>query len=153
MTDRKNSFEKDIDVPHEEQIIIDGVDVSECIFLDIVNERLWCDNVNISAIGKSQCPYVDCFKNPDCYYKQLVRKTAECEELKEYIQANQPTGICETCMAKAILQNDKYRKALEEIEELISDDSFKICPIDDSENCNYFTSRKILDIINKTKEG
>ena len=67
----------------KEQIIIDGVDVSECIFLDIVNERLWCDNVNISAIGKSQCPYVDCFKNPDCYYKQLARKTQECENLKK----------------------------------------------------------------------
>ena len=67
----------------KEQIIIDGVDVSECIFLDIVNERLWCDNVNISAIGKSQCPYVDCFKNPDCYFKQLARKTQEYTELKE----------------------------------------------------------------------
>ena len=73
----------------KEQIIIDGVDVSECIFLDIVNERLWCDNVNISAIGKSQCPYVDCFKNPDCYYKQRARKTQECEALKKRNKDNE----------------------------------------------------------------
>lgn len=74
---------------NKEPILIDGVDVSECIFLDIVNERLWCDNVNISAIGKSQCPYVDCFKNPDCYYKQRARKTQECEALKKRNEDNE----------------------------------------------------------------
>lgn len=67
----------------KEQIMIDGVDVSGCSYLDIVNERIWCDNVNISSVGKSsQCPYVDCLKNPNCHYKQLARKTQECNELK-----------------------------------------------------------------------
>ena len=46
---------------------------------------------------------------------------------------------------------DRYRKALEEIEKLINDDEFIKCPIHDDENCNYGTSRKIHDIINKAK--
>ena len=71
---------------------------------------------------------------------QLRNKEQECEELKEQLQANQPTGICETCMAKAILQNDKYRKALEEIENFTK------------KHCDYWCERnKILDIINKAK--
>lgn len=45
--------------------------------------------------------------------KQLEQKN---EELKEYIQANKPTGICETCTAQTLIQNDKYRKTLKEIE-------------------------------------
>ena len=49
------------------------------------------------------------------------------------------------------LEPSRYRKALEEIEKLINDDAFIRCPIYDDENCNYGTSRKILDIINKAK--
>lgn len=94
----------------KEKIIIDGVDVSECAIYRSSHTRTLC------------CSGIYCKEQQfyNCYFKQLVRKTQECEELKEQLQANQPTGICETCMANAILQNDKYRKALEEIEKVIN---------------------------------
>ena len=77
--------------------------------------------------------YIESLKNK---YNEKVK---ECEKLKEQLQANQPTGICETCMAKAILQNDKYLKALEEIKKVLS-------------HCVMTGAIvKILDIINKAK--
>ncbi len=54
------------------EIIIDGVDVSECEFL--WKEKLpkkVCNNGNLDC---------DCNSNPNCYYKQLKRKTNECEK-------------------------------------------------------------------------
>ena len=70
------------------------------------------------------------------------KKYNKCEELKEYIQANQPTGICETCTAKALLENDKYRQSLKEIEEYL-DAQQKYFDGEDYHN--------LLDIINKAK--
>ena len=145
---------------NKEQIMIDGVDVSECIFLDIVNERPWCDNVNISAIGKSQCPYVDCYKNPDCYYKQLARKTQECEELKDKLAVTQFNleQKCKVLKDVGVVQDksggyqvmdvDRYRKALEEIEE------YCIKEISLTGDLPFRTTvSDILDIINKVKDG
>ena len=64
MTD---NFEKDINVPSKEQIIIDGVDVSECIYLPYCEDRQG-----------------NCGNNPNCYFKQLARKKQEYEELRQY---------------------------------------------------------------------
>lgn len=91
--------------------------------------------------------------NSNCYFKQLARKTQECEQKEKELKElkRQYKLSCLDCEYKNTKTDaDRYRKALEEIEGLISDDEFKICPID-GENCNYFTSRKILDIINKAK--
>lgn len=49
----------------------------------------------------------------ETYYKEFLKLSQECEELKEYIEANKATGICETCTHKALLENDRYRKAFE----------------------------------------
>lgn len=142
----------------KEIIIIDGVDVSECIFLDIVNERIWCDNVNISAIGKSQCPYVDCFKNPDCYYKQLARKTQECEELKKELNGSEKWRVkSESLNEKLDIENTRYRKALEEIEEVINN-ILNSCLGRNTVGCRPAHNVcgdliKIHDIINKAKGG
>ena len=128
---------------NKEQIIIDGVDVSGCVyFIDhepTIEQGTWC-----GAIHKSACKIYskDCKYNNNCYFKQLARKTQECEELKKYIQANQPTGICETCTAKALLENDKYRQSLKEIEEYL-DAQQKYFDGEDYHN--------LLDIINKAK--
>ena len=57
----------------DKQIIIDGVDVSECEFL--WKEKLpkrFCNNGNLDC---------DCNSNPNCDFKQLKRKEQECEEL------------------------------------------------------------------------
>ena len=81
--------------------------------------------------------------------KQLEEKEQEREELKEYIQANKPTGICETCTAQALIQNDKYRKALNEIEKVCLKDTYTFA---DGTQIRYDTLDDILNIIDKVKK-
>lgn len=80
-------------------------------------------------------------------YKQLISKTQECEELKERLERTEDNlkYQCADCMN---VKSDRYRKALEEIEELCK----KILG-----NFHHYsqgsvnTAEKILDIINKAK--
>ena len=61
---------------NNEQIIIDGVDVSECEFYNkVIDEDAYC---NIDEEHLCTCISYD-----NCYYKQLKCKEQECEELKE----------------------------------------------------------------------
>lgn len=60
---------------NKKEIIVHGVDVSECDFL--WKEKLpkkVCNNGNLDC---------NCNSNPNCYFKQRKRKERECEELKE----------------------------------------------------------------------
>lgn len=64
---------------NKKKIIIDGIDVSRCEYA--------CNTI----LGKIACKhpvtkYIYCFNNPNCYFKQLQCKTAECEDLKEIIK-------------------------------------------------------------------
>lgn len=75
----------------------------------------------------------------------VLSSTAEnkIKELKEWREANQPTGICETCTAKSVEDMYKYKQALDEIEKYL-----------DAQQ-KYFDGEdyhKLLDIINKAKE-
>ena len=62
----------------DKEIIIDGVNVAECMHFDKVSYSFgntyycMCDG-NMSDI---------CQENSNCYYKQLKRKEQECEEWK-----------------------------------------------------------------------
>ena len=89
------------------------------------------------------------------YCSRLADKNKECEELKEYIQANKATGICETCTHIALIENDRYRKALEEINGLIQStlDDFEEDSIDQQLEFSKQIGMNILDIINKAKDG
>ena len=73
-----------------EQIMIDGVDVSGCA--DFITEMTVPDSYAFVKL-KNRCfqeckydqtaeqdVYLPCRDNPNCYYKQLQRKTQECEE-------------------------------------------------------------------------
>lgn len=63
------------------EIIIDGVNVSECEFL--WKEKLpkkVCNNGNLDC---------DCNSNPNCYYKQLKRKEQALDEIEKYLDAQQ----------------------------------------------------------------
>lgn len=115
----------------DKEIIVDGVNVAGCV-------RLQDDEISCDLGG-------ECEGWENCYYKQLKRKEQECEELKEQLQANQPTGICETCMATAILQNDKYRKVLKRIEFEATKELENLEPDTDVYGCLF----EILNIINK----
>ena len=63
----------------DKQIIIDGVDVSECIYFKMNNKMPMRRACN-SGIGSPYCEY-----HKDCYYKQLKRLEQENEELKNIL--------------------------------------------------------------------
>ena len=91
-----------------------------------------------------------CVDNPNCYFKQLARKTQECEELKAYAQRqeNQREEYY-----KEFLKKDK---ALEEIENIcVQDRDIKdVCLVStcfESHRVMYDIQEEILNIINKAK--
>ncbi len=140
MTD-KNSVKKEDKNFNEKstcknkQIIIDGVDVSGCEF------SLDCISI-ICELKNGRTDKCNCSDYPHCYFKQLARKTQECEELKEE---------CEDLKEDRYNLNmemyvaNRHRKALEEIEEF--------CATYSNNHDAYETVYKyILDIINKVKE-
>ena len=65
----------------DKQIIIDGVNVNECLFYQTnfeedydVKIKHYCSNWHNSCESDN---------NSNCYFKQLARKELECEELKK----------------------------------------------------------------------
>lgn len=121
MTDKKNNFAKGINVPRKEPIMIDGVDVSGCKYLPYCEDKQG-----------------NCGNNPNCYFKQHKRKEQECEGLENKIKKLRKN------LALEIEINDRYRKTLEEIENVWEND----------EDGDYdFIKFKILRIINKAKDG
>lgn len=61
----------------DKQIIIDGIDVSRCRYYD--DRYGYCDACRDDIDGAS---FTKCLYEDNCYYKQLLRKEQECEELK-----------------------------------------------------------------------
>ena len=101
----------------KEQIIIDemNVIVQECIFW----QEGHCD------CCQSQNKYPHCLDYPNCYFKQLSRKTQECEELKEknaLLESQMAFNLSEM-EAKTLLKElkrldkikDEYREMLENL--------------------------------------
>lgn len=121
--DNENNFAKDINVPHKGQIIIHRVDVSGC------NYSGSQENCIIRAHQK-------CSNYPNCYFKQLARKTQECEALKS------ESFTMNSLIIEQEEEIDRYCKALEEIEEYCKEQNLKY----DTTACI------ILDIINKVKD-
>lgn len=80
-----------------DKIIINGVDVSGCRFC-------------VRGICRPWITYylIPCENQPNCYYKQLARKTEECEKLK---QENKLLQDCANCKV------DEYKQTIEEIKE------------------------------------
>ena len=153
MTD-KQYFEKDINVPCKEQIMIDGVDVNRCIDF---NKR---DKVSCYHIL-----YDKCNENPNCYFKQLARKTQECEELKKEI-INKNEKIKELRLSVSDLTNrlcylnaeKSFRivdleQALDTVSEYIKDNC-NSCQGIKYGGCEKCELKRIEDIISKViKQG
>lgn len=143
----------------KEQIIIDSCKIEECVnFRDEVSIGstvlknacsigLWQRHYkNLEESCKMSCK---CDENTNCSFKQLARKTQECEELKDArFNLN-----CE------IYSLNRYRKALEEIEEATKRLKKDLCG-----HCGWYGTdsctpsgmvcgelTKILDIIDKAK--
>lgn len=65
----------------DEEIIIDGVDVSECVSFDKLN------GLNICCYDdtrEDKIPFANfCIENKDCYFKQLKRKEQALDEIEK----------------------------------------------------------------------
>ena len=133
----------------DNQIIIDGVDVSECLFYQSNFEEDY--DVKIKHFCSNWHNSCESVNNSNCYFKQLARKTQECEELlKENQQLR--NSLSDSLMFKFTGQENetnRYLKALEEIEEYINSQG-----INNKWNMRIQRFRLgILDIINKAKDG
>ena len=169
----------------KEQIIIDGVDVSKCEFYMHYDYGKFSHGCSLhkDMFGLPVCcDIADCCK--DCYFKQLARKTQECEQIKEKYEAlkleNQEgyeivaelKHECEElkerlerieedlkyqCVDCMNVKSDRYRKALEEIEEYTKEQFCDNCEdIGSTEytcHCEYCEYQEYFDIINKAKGG
>ena len=130
---------------NNEEIIIDGVDVSGCsLYEDNPKYRMWgtCDCMRsmVDQSGYDELAGAEC-KGYNCYYKQLKRKEQECEELKKaYARLNS-------------LYNDncdftgKLEKTLAEIKEIAYDGY-------NNGQTSYatFQCEKIVNIINEVED-
>ena len=163
----------------DNQIIIDGVDVSKCEFYMHYDYGKFSHGCSLhkDMFGLPVCcDIADCCK--DCYFKQLARKTQECEQIKEKYEAlkleNQEGYeivaelkheceklkkqletsekwriAAESLNEKLDLKNTRYRKALDEIEKYINNQG-----INNKWNMRIQRFRMgILDIIHKAKGG
>lgn len=134
------------------EIIIDGIDVSECDFL--WKEKLpkkVCNNGNLDC---------NCNSNPNCDIKQLKRKERECEELinekaeiKKYLGISDKTIIqrleeLQEFKDKLKISEYNYKQTLDEIEKIVSADYY-----DDSWGTLAIKIDSIKEIINKAKEA
>lgn len=134
----------------KEQIMIDGVDITKCVNC----LRICTTTTRLEAI----CKKYGCCSGHNCLYKQLARKTQECEELKEENE-NLRNSLSDSLMFKFTSQDNelinktaeckKYKQALNEIENYINSQG-----IDNKWNMYIQRFRSgILNIINKAKDG
>lgn len=130
----------------KEQIIIDDMEVlvQSCKFW----QEGHCDCY--SCIDR----YPHCLDFPNCYFKQLARKTQECEELKDTLSKLTQGVVLPLSEPEVINLADRYRKALEEVEGLIQSTLDDFEEDDEEVQLSYChnISLQILDIISKAKE-
>lgn len=135
-------------------IIIDGVDVSGCLFRG--TNRIGNDIGTYCRLFTGSC------KKENCYYKQLQRKTQECEKLRKI---NQAWGLNVTnlreeletlqqtykaCEKEYKALNEKYIKVLELSKKGV--DSYEYC-IRDLEEENQKLKAKIKEISEKLDDA
>lgn len=143
----------------DKEIIINGIDVSECEHLNYEHCEIDYDEWNGEIIRYNKCQ-----DNPNCYFKQLKRKEQECEEinltnerlvaekytlneeilkLKEQLNNIQDDCLCfNDCSYKQCDKGriDKYEQALKNINSFLN--------LSEGKSNNY-RLMKIRDIINE----
>lgn len=89
----------------DKQIIIDGVDVSKCIYLQQEDDEYTC--------GAEECngAITACRACDNCYYKQLKRKEQECERTKERLESFQK----DYSKLYQVVENKGYIKQLDQL--------------------------------------
>lgn len=139
----ENNFAKDINAPHEEQIIINGVDVSECLFYQSNFEEDY--DVKIKHFCSNWHNSCESVNNSNCYFKQLARKTQECEELKKGLDLYKTWYRAKHDDIKNYL--GRCYNALEEIRKIIASKDVRTRP----KLYDFEQDNKILDIISKVR--
>lgn len=166
-----NNFAKDINVPSKEQIIIHGVEVLKekinMCFILLLNKL-----ETPETIEQTIYEHLDAFVKE--WNTQLARKTQECEQkdkellsnekiinklMKEVdelrqeceeltellkLRTNDRVNKLERAIIRRNIKIDRYRKALEEIEEYIKEEEWSLLE---------YIIRDINNIINKAKKG
>ena len=167
-----------------DKIIIDGVDVSGCNYYAV---RGFVQSYNGYTEYQDYCanPLTSrvCTEYPNCYYKQLQRKTAKCQELinendklqeanEQYAGINKNLDYMLGDVISKVLEDDnteeyfytelkeKFTSKLEDIiEQNKQNERYKQALDDIEEYCREqnlkadWTACEILDIIKKTKDG
>lgn len=124
----------------KKQIIIDGVNIRKCpyLYIDPKTGAIWCTERRFGG----------CQVMPNCRFKEVTRLKRE-----RKIERIRNTRLSKK-IAKELVKQDRYRKALEEIEKELKEDIYcenQECGCDDFEECLKCTKEHILDIINKAK--
>ena len=100
----------------KEQIMIDGCDVSECLFYQSNFEEDY--DVKIKHFCSNWHNSCESANNSNCYFKQLARKTQECEELKrklsnqEQLYQNEIEIYNQSCLQLRQENDDLYLERL-----------------------------------------
>ena len=111
----------------KKQIIIDGVNIRKCpyLYIDPKTGAIWCTERRFGG----------CQVMPNCRFKEVTRLKRE-----RKIERIRNTRLSKK-IAKELVKQDRYRKALEEIEEYINQ----------YEMLGKLNIKYILNIINKAK--
>ena len=146
----------------KEQIMIDGVNVGGCKYLNTFSDsdgyHYYCDLAD--DIKNEYCEHYR-----DCYFKQLARKTQECEELKKQLMqksevdmffntpiegwSNDPCGICSHKAENEELKKEIINKN-EKIKELrfsVSDLTNRLCYLNAEKSFRIVDLEQALDEI------
>ena len=94
----------------KKQIIIDGVDVSKCKFA-ITNKKEGIYSGTKCLISNRGKPYNICECNSNCYFKQLARKTQECDRYCKALEEIE--GIVKNFGSYAAWQEQRINKILD----------------------------------------
>lgn len=90
--------------------------------------------------------------SPGKLLTEIIKQNKKLQALKEWKEANKPTGICETCTEKTLLQNDRYRNQIILLRKIIPDDLLMCC--DKYKDCDlYKIFSDILTIIKEMEKA
>lgn len=139
----------------DKEIIVNDVDVNEYRYSQTISGNVKCECEYEAFNGEIET-FDECKNYPTCYYKQLKRKEQECEELK----FNEKNFRIDAARAK--MKASKYKQALDEIVQVISNYPSKGIQEILQTQMEYTQTllsvsetklQKILGIINKAKEN
>lgn len=106
--------------------MIDGIDVSECEYLNACGDKIRC-----VLLQDDVCEINPNCESYNCYYKQLKRKEQENKHLTDLLN-------------NALAEKEKYENAIDDIKGYVN--RYWGC-------ANYRQSKDILMIIKKAKEN